>query len=138
MEIHQCMTCGERWGVGTSASGLRAEQHRLKGHQVFIGDDQVLANAAKAAGLDVTTSVTEPMAVYRCLDDNEVWVHGTEDACDRAMEHKALGHLVYQGDEAAMRALTKDQIGQLPPQTPNPRDPASASGGGTVLSFGPG
>jgi len=136
MEIHQCMTCGERWGVGTSAAGISVEKHRKQGHEIFVGVDEVLAAAAKAVGIDVGSSITEPMPVYRCLDCDELWVLGTEDAMELAKDHKARGHRVFQGDETDMRKLSRMYGLEERPQTPNPLDPKSVAGGGTIMSLG--
>ena len=135
MDIHQCMTCGERWGVGTSADGTRAEKHRLKGHKISVGDAEVLRLQALADGLVIEESEIEPMPMYHCLDCHELWVLGTEDAYQRAIEHKGQGHGVYQGYEKEMRALTKEMIGHPVSQNPNPLDENSVAGGGKILTF---
>lgn len=135
MDIHQCMTCGERWGVGTSAYGMRAEKHRQMGHQVSIGDDEVLRVQAASIGLELGASFGEPLDVYRCLDCEEIWVHGTADAYDRAVEHKGRGHLVFQGTEADMRNLKREHLSNPGPQTPNPMDENSRAGGGVIMTL---
>jgi hypothetical protein len=129
------MTCGERWGVGTSVFGARAEKHKLMGHTVMVGDDQNLERESVQWGTPLATMLVEPMPVYRCLDCEEIWVLGTPDAYDRAVEHKGMGHRVFQGDEADMKKLTLSKMIDLGPQTPNPLDPNSVTGGGTILTL---
>lgn len=137
MDIHQCMTCGERWGVGTSAFGMRAAKHQAKGHLVLIGDADVLRVRAEASGLDLSVS-EDPLELFRCLTCDEHWVHGSEEAADRALEHTSQGHKVYQGAERDMLALTFDKIANKDPQTPNPMNPDSLAGGGTIAAYGVG
>lgn len=132
MDIHQCMTCGARWGVGTSSAGMQAEQHRLKGHRVLIGDDVSLRDQAEALGLDLSTALGEPLVVYRCLTCDEVFVHGTEEAYQRALTHQ--GHQIFVGEEKTVLGMSREPV--TSPQTPNPIDPESVVGEGTLLSFG--
>jgi len=131
MVIHQCMTCGERWGA--SASHITS-QHIKLGHEPLVGDEDVLTQLARERGVAIKRTPDVPIVIYRCFECNEIWEHdATEESYERSRSHDQLGHTVLIGDELIVRAMVTP--GTLPTNTANPLDPDSTSGQGTVLSF---
>lgn len=135
MDIHQCMTCGERWGHGTVAAGKRVELHRNQGHTVLVGDDAVFDRQANAQGLEIVRPAEEPIVLYRCFDCHEFWMHGTEEEYLKGTEHTALGHLVLVGEDPAIKTMSRELVSAAP-QAPNPTDPDSKPGGGSMHLWG--
>ena len=133
MDLHQCMTCGERWGVGTTADSTRLQKHQKQGHRVLVGDDTVLTDLAEKEGVVLAVS-TDALALVRCFDCEQYAVAGTQDGYDFSMEHRGLGHYCLVGEEPSIRLMVRPQ--ESVKQSTDPFNPEKEAGSGALTSFG--